>query len=180
MLGRDDVDLESLYLAGMANLQAGNSAASVAAFARAVRVSPEDPRIATALALRKISQGDVDGGFASLTAIAAADKGELADLALIGMRMRRREHDAALTAVDVLDRKLPGQALVADLRGRVLQSIATSRVRGPALSARLFYLQNICLRLAVWLRLTPVSKNLMLRGKESKRCSRLIRNKMKR
>ncbi len=122
LLARDDVDLESLYLAGMANLQAGNSAASDAAFARAVRVSPEDPRIATALALRKISQGDIDGGFAALTAIAAADKGELADLALIGMRMRRREHDAALTAVDVLDKKLPGQALVADLRGRVLLS----------------------------------------------------------
>ena len=120
LLSKSDVDLETLYLAGIASLQSGNGVAADAAFARAARLSPNDLRVGTALAMRKFGKGDPGAAFAELTDIAAKDKGEVADLALIGMRMRRREYDAAQTAVENLDKKLPGQALLADMRGRVL------------------------------------------------------------
>ena len=120
LLSKLDVDLETLYLAGITNLQFGDGVAADAAFARAARLAPNDSRVGTALAMRKFGKGDSGAAFAELTDIAAKDKGEMADLALIGMRMRRREYDAALAAVENLDKKRPSQALVADMRGQVL------------------------------------------------------------
>lgn len=119
LLARADADADSLYLGAMAYLQSGNAARAEVFFARASSVAPNDPKIGTAAALRQLSRGDSVAAFAALSSIAAGDKGEIADLATIGAHVRRREFDAALTAVDALSRKFPQQPFVEDLRGRV-------------------------------------------------------------
>jgi cellulose synthase operon protein C len=55
-----------------------------------------------------------------LEAIASGDTGSRADLALISARLNQGDVAGALAAVDVLEKKMPDQALPANLRGRVL------------------------------------------------------------
>jgi putative PEP-CTERM system TPR-repeat lipoprotein len=55
-----------------------------------------------------------------LSSISSGDKSDVADMALVGSHMQRKEYDAALKAIDVLERKQPTQALPYDLRGRIL------------------------------------------------------------
>lgn len=120
VLGTDTADAESLHMAAMAYVQSGELAQAERMFSRAAKANPDDPKIKTALALQRLSSGDAEGAFSTLVATAAADKGVTADLALINVRMRRREYDAALVAIDALEKKQPKAPLVADLRGRVL------------------------------------------------------------
>lgn len=120
VLARQGVDVETIYLAAIANLQLGDLAQADTLLARALGAGPEDVRVKSALAIRQLSKGDEQGGLASLQAAATADKGDVADMALIAVRMRRREFDAALQAVDALDAKHPNLALVADLRAQIL------------------------------------------------------------
>jgi len=121
LLARAPVDAESLYLAAVAHMQLGNAQVSESLLARAEVAAPDNARVKTAQAIRQLSR-NADGALSALAAVAASDKSEIADLALIGLHVRRREFDKALLAVDALEKKLPEQALPAELRANVLHA----------------------------------------------------------
>ncbi len=113
-------DAETLAALAEAHLQNGQFAESEALFRRAAELKPDDAKIQTALALGRIARGDVDNGLAALDALAGRDSGTYADLALISSLLRRDDADAALRAIDRLQKKQPQAALPHLLRGRLL------------------------------------------------------------
>jgi putative PEP-CTERM system TPR-repeat lipoprotein len=119
MLDGNRVDPETLVTAGQAALLGGDAKAADGYFGRAASAGPNDVRARTAAAMSQLSKGRADAAFSELQSVAAADSGITADMALISARMSRRETDAALRAIDALEKKQPGSAAAADLRGQV-------------------------------------------------------------
>jgi len=119
LLDRADTDADTLVLAAQAALQGGDAKNAEAYFARAAKVNPNDARSRTALALAQFSKGKADLGFAQLQEIATSDKDTIADLAIISARLRQRDYDAALKAIDALEAKQPGKPFAAQMRGQV-------------------------------------------------------------
>ncbi|MDE2565298.1 MAG: PEP-CTERM system TPR-repeat protein PrsT [Burkholderiales bacterium] len=112
-------DAASLTLAGQAYLQSGDLAHSQAAFTRATQADPKLAAARTGLALNQLAQGHTSEGFAELQSAAEQDRGSRADLALIAARLQTGDLDGALAAVAALDKKQPGTALAAALRGDI-------------------------------------------------------------
>jgi len=112
-------DADALIQTAQAQLIAGDAKAADATFARLAKLKPGDNRARTALALSQLSQGKDASAIGELQAIAAADPGTVADMALISARMQRGDFAGALKAVDALAPKLPGQPLPDQLRGRI-------------------------------------------------------------
>jgi putative PEP-CTERM system TPR-repeat lipoprotein len=119
MLDSGSPDAEAFGLAGESSLQLSDGDAAETYFTRAAQIDPKDPRILTALALRQLGRGEVDAAYSRLSRISADSKDSFVDLAIISSRLKRKEFDQALAAVDVLDAKQPDSAMVSDLRGRV-------------------------------------------------------------
>lgn len=115
----DSRDAEALALAGEARLQSGDAQAAEALYQRAARLSPSDARVRTALAMMNLTRGDADAAFTQLEVIAADTRDTAADMAILSARLKRGETDAALRALDAMERKQPGSANVAELRGLV-------------------------------------------------------------
>ena len=113
-------DAAALDLVAEAYLQNGDLSRAETLFAQVAKINPNDPRAQTALALAQINKGNAEAGFARLEAAAARDSGTATDLALISVRMRRNELDAALKAIDRLQAKAADKPLAYNLRGRVL------------------------------------------------------------
>ena len=105
--------------AAQASLQLGDSAKAETYFKKAAELNPKDTKSRAALALAEVAKGQDARGFEDLRVLAAADEGGEMDLALISAYMNKREWDAALKAIDALEKKRPKQATAADLRGRV-------------------------------------------------------------
>ena len=120
LLGKDSVDTEALTLAAQARLMTGEVAQATQLFERAARIHPDDPKLRTAVALSNLARGRTDGAIAELQAVAGADTGISADLALISAELHRKAYDRALVAVDGLARKQPGKPLAPHLQGQVL------------------------------------------------------------
>lgn len=120
LIGTEHADAEALTLAAQAQLLAGRPAAATALFDRAAQLRPDDPKIRTAVALSRLSQGQTATALAELSAVAAADPGTTADLALVSALLQRKDYAAALQAVDKLQRKQPGLPMAAQLRGQIL------------------------------------------------------------
>lgn len=119
MLGAAATDAEALALGGEAQLQLGDPRAAEALFLQAAKLSPSDPKLGTALALMKLSRGDAEAAFAQLDGISAGSSDTAADMAIISARLKRKEYDAALRALDAMAKKQPKSATVAELRGFV-------------------------------------------------------------
>lgn len=116
----DSRDAEALSLAGEAQLQLGNAPVAEELFNRAAKLSPDDPRLRTSLALLKLAHGEAAAAFQQLEAISAASPNDtFTDLALVSARLKRKEYDAALKAIDVMAKKQPKSITALDLRGRV-------------------------------------------------------------
>ena len=120
LTGRHTRDAQALALAAQAQLLADQPVAAAALFDRAAKLQPNDPKIRTAVALSQLARGKGEQALIDLQAVAAADDGSTADLALVATHLRRQAYPAALAAVDALERKQPGQAMPAHLRGQVL------------------------------------------------------------
>jgi cellulose synthase operon protein C len=114
------VDAETLALAAEANLQNGDFRTADALLQRAVKLSPQDPSIRTALAVSQLAKGNAGAAFADLQAIAKTDAGTTADLALISAHLRRNELPQALEAIAALEKKQPNRPFAAFMRARVL------------------------------------------------------------
>ena len=123
LLGPSHPDAQALLLAAQARLLDGHPRAAAALFERAARAKPDDARLRTAVALSHLAspaRGSADAALAELQAVAAADAGPTADLALISTLLRRDDTRAALRAISTLDQKQPDQPLAPHLRGQVL------------------------------------------------------------
>lgn len=126
------LDAEALTLAGAAYLQVGDPRRAEEVFARVGKQKPDDASNRTSLALARIALGDA-AGLSELEAVAGADRGTAADMALITTHLNRRDYKAALSATDQLEAKQPGKALPLHLRGQVLA------LRGDFAGARVNY-----------------------------------------
>nr|WP_246294726.1 XrtA/PEP-CTERM system TPR-repeat protein PrsT [Schlegelella koreensis] len=119
LLEEPSVGSDALQLAGQAALQSGDIKGAESYFARASKANPDDAASRTAVALTQFSRGNADAGFDQLEQIAAADKGTIADMAIISARLRQRDYAGAMKAIDGLERKQPGKPLPPHLRGQV-------------------------------------------------------------
>ena len=121
MLARGVQDAQLLAVAGEAALKRDDFALAAQYFEKAARLEPSDPAKRTGLALARLSGGERERGMADLEAAAQLDTGSFqADYALISARLRERQYDEALAAIDALDKKQPKNPLVANLRGASL------------------------------------------------------------
>lgn len=112
-------DAGLLVLLARAQLMGGDAKSAEANFNRAAKLEPGDKRILASAALTRLGKGQGTAALGELEAVAAADAGTTADLALISERLRREEFDAALKAVNALSAKQPQMALPDFLRGRI-------------------------------------------------------------
>lgn len=133
MLASDPPKAGALALAGDAALRQGDAVNAERYFLLAAKIDPSNVRIQTAAALTRLWSGDSTAALAELQAISAGSKETYADEAMLAARIKRREYDAALAAIDVMAKKRPGAATIAELRGRV------HLVRGDLPAAREAY-----------------------------------------
>ena len=119
LLGEQSANAEALSVAADAYLQQGNNKRAQEYFARVAKLNPEDPFSRTALAIGKMSRGQVDQGLAELQSISHSNANPIADLALINAHLQKRDVEQALKAIDALEVKTPGKPAAANLRGRV-------------------------------------------------------------
>lgn len=119
LLTAEAADAEAVAMAAEAHLQLNDPRRAEALFIQAEKLNPDDPRIRTALALTRLAYGDTDAAFTELEAVAAQDKSNFADMALISARLKRNEYEAALQAADALAKKQPKDAAVFTTRGRI-------------------------------------------------------------
>ena len=119
LLGPDSPYADAHAVAGDAYLRLNRPADAEAAFLRAAALDPGNERISTAIALAQLSKGNPDGAFSQLSGIASRTKDTFADQALVSARLKRREFDAALAAVDSMAKKQPNDASAPELRGRI-------------------------------------------------------------
>jgi putative PEP-CTERM system TPR-repeat lipoprotein len=119
-LNREHPDPELLPVAGEVYLQNGDIKKAEEYFARVSSQDPKNAKNRTSLALTRLMGGQVDLAMNELQEISSLDTGMTADMALIAVFLRRQEFDRALQAVDGLEKKQPGRAFVANLRGRTL------------------------------------------------------------
>src|SRR5205085_1354744 len=122
----------------------GDPAKAETHFGRAAKLNPSDPRSRTAVALAQFSKGNADAAFAQLEEIASFDAGTTADMAIISARLHQKDYDAALKAIDSLEKKQPNKPFAAQLRGQIQlarQDFASARqsfVKALAIDPRYF------------------------------------------
>lgn len=116
---KEDLDSDMLSTVGEVYLQNGDVKSAEAYFAKAAASAPNDARKKTTLALTHLMSGQVDMAVDELKLISALDSGTSADLALFSYHLKRRSYELALGVVDILDKKMSGKPLPAQLRGRV-------------------------------------------------------------
>lgn len=119
LLNAKSPPIEVLALAGDAALRLGDATAAERYFLAAAKVAPEDTRLKTAVALSQLNRGETDKAFSDLQLLAKATTDTYADEAIFSARMKRREFDAALQALDAMLKKAPGKAELLEMRGRV-------------------------------------------------------------
>lgn len=130
LIDANDSDPQTYALAGEAHILDGNLDLARANFEKAVSLDPENQSNRTFLTLAKQKMVGIQATVTELQKIAANDKGTNADLALISVLLKNKDTDRALTAIDVLEHKLPGNPLPVNLRGRVQltrQDVAAAR-----------------------------------------------------
>jgi putative PEP-CTERM system TPR-repeat lipoprotein len=109
-----------LSLAGEVYMHNGESARAAEYFAKASALDPGNTANRTALAISRVSTGDIQSDFRELEQAAATDTGVRADMALIAAHMQRREYDKALAAIARLEKKTASSPVPHNLRGGVL------------------------------------------------------------
>jgi len=107
---------------GEAKMQMGDLRQAEEYFKKAVKLNPRDARSRTVLAVSQFEKGLASQGVEELRAISAMDAGVVADLALINASLRNNDVDAALRAVDAMEKKQPKSAMPSHLRGKIFIS----------------------------------------------------------
>ena len=120
LVGNTNISPEVLAIAAQAHLMNGNAAAADQLYARLAALNPNDPGLRTVLATANLGRTGNDQVYQALERISAEDKDTSADLAIISARLRDRQPDAALKAVEVLIQKRPEEAMGYQLKAQVL------------------------------------------------------------
>ena len=120
LLEDDDAGSDVLALAGELYARNGESAKAARNFEKAAALDPNSVGKRTAVALSHLAMGDEERGIGELEAVAAADTGIRANLALITTLAQKKKFDAALSAIAALEKKQPNSAFTHTLRGEVL------------------------------------------------------------
>jgi putative PEP-CTERM system TPR-repeat lipoprotein len=111
--------VEALALAGDAALRLGDASTAERFFIAAAKAAPDNQRLQTAVALAQLTRGDSAKAFADLELLAKQSPETYANEAIFSARMKRREFDAALIALDTMQQKAPDKRELQELRGRV-------------------------------------------------------------
>ena len=124
---------EALSLGAAIRLRQGQSAEAESLMARAAQADPNDIRSRIGLAMTQLQKGQEAQGLAALRDLAAKDKTNAADLALISALARKRDDAGALAAIAALEKKDPKSAAAPELRGSL------AKTRGDKAGARAQY-----------------------------------------
>ena len=119
LLSRDDVDAETLSIAAQAKARAGDTKQANAYLIRAAKLTPTETKSRVALAINNFKSGNDDTILGEIETIAASDNSSYADSVLVNAYIQKKEFDKALKAVETIERKEPGKANVANLRGQI-------------------------------------------------------------
>lgn len=106
-------------IAAEAQLQQGDVNAAKLLFEKALARQPDDQRARTALILARATDGQGDLSDAALRQVGASDSGAMGEMALVALRISRKQWQEALVAIDALEKKQPSGPLAQTLRGRV-------------------------------------------------------------
>jgi putative PEP-CTERM system TPR-repeat lipoprotein len=113
-------DSDTLAIAGEVYLRNGDAAAAADYFEKSAALDPKNPSKRLGVAISHLAEGEGERGVGELEAVAAEDSGVRADLALVATNLRQKKFDAALAAVNSIEKKQPNTALPKHLRGVVL------------------------------------------------------------
>jgi putative PEP-CTERM system TPR-repeat lipoprotein len=120
LLAGPDPKAVAMALAGEAYHQSGDNKTAEVWLAKASRREPDDKSLRRSVVLDRLANGGGPAVLEELREVAGSDTGTTVDLALIAAYLDRGDFEAALGAIDTLEKKQPGQPLAAMLRGRVL------------------------------------------------------------
>jgi cellulose synthase operon protein C len=120
LIDKGVLDATLLSIAGEAALKLNDAAKASQYFEKATKIDPNDPSKRTGLALSRMAAGDRDKAFAELEQAVLIDtQNYQADFALIMARVRDKQFDKALEAVDRLEGKMPKSPIPFNLRGLI-------------------------------------------------------------
>ena len=123
MIDKNTVDSAILAIAGEASLKLNEPVKAASYFDKASKLDPNDPSKRTGLALAKMASGDQTSAFSELEQAVEIDSNSYqADIALIMGRVKEKQYDKALEAVNRLEKKLAKNPLPHNLRGMVLMA----------------------------------------------------------
>lgn len=117
---RPDAPGDILALTAQAHMMNGSTREAEALYTRLAKLKPADPRLRTIVATSGFNKASPETILAELQAISTDDTGITADLAIVNARMRARQFDEALKAIDAIQKKQPDKALPLQLRAQVL------------------------------------------------------------
>ena len=115
-----DANPEVLALAAQARQLNGETKVADALYARIAKQKPTDLRLRAIVANARFGKDPDAAVFADLVAIAKADTGTSADMALINAQLQRGQWDAALVSVEALLAKRPKEANGYQIQGQIL------------------------------------------------------------
>lgn len=120
LLNVENVDLQTLALAGEAQLQARNFTKATDYLQQAIKLNPQAQELRTQLAISRLGAGDTGQAMRELEDVANQVSGQSpADLIIIVTYMRHREFDAALKSIENLQKKLGANPITYNLKGLV-------------------------------------------------------------
>jgi cellulose synthase operon protein C len=108
----------------------GNSREAELLYNRLAKLKPTDPRLRTIVATSAFNRSGAEAVLGELQAISDSDAGIVADLAIVNARIRAQQWDAALKAIEAIQRKQPDKPLPLQLKAQVLvqkQDLAGAR-----------------------------------------------------
>lgn len=128
---RDQPPSAQLYgLAGQVYLQGGDYAKASGYFEKASAMDPKASGLRTALGLSRLGLGDMERGVGDLELATHMDSATArAALILVAAQLRLRQYDKALASIAALEKNMPNDANLINLRG---VAYASKREREPA------------------------------------------------
>jgi putative PEP-CTERM system TPR-repeat lipoprotein len=121
MLAKHPDDARLWALAGEAYLLAKDYNKAMNYLDKAAELDPQSPAIKTRRAAGHLALGDREQAIADLESVASlSDKAGQADLTLVMLHLRDKEYDKALQAIKLLQKKLPNNPVIHNLRAAAL------------------------------------------------------------
>jgi putative PEP-CTERM system TPR-repeat lipoprotein len=109
-----------MALAGEVYLQSNEFAKGAQFFEKAARLEPKSASARTGLGLSRLASGETDHGLADLESASQLDSDKYqADILLVTSHLRQANYDAALKAMQTLEKKQPNNPLTYNLKAMI-------------------------------------------------------------